>query len=105
MVTGEWGLTRPLSEPLGDGSLTVLSSWGPCRISMNPPCAHEPKRNGELYRLNGKRGVRIASSASPLTPLWSTTDASSSITRTGRSSRYEGPGRVIFVPVDLLPLR
>jgi len=68
-VSRIWGRTRPLSDLVGDGSLSVFSSWGPCRISQDPPCASEPKTNGELYRLDGKRAVSIARSAAALTPL------------------------------------
>jgi hypothetical protein len=77
--TSAWQITRPLSDPVGDSALLTLSSWGPCRISMNPPCAREPKRNGELYLLgaerddapylNGVKTTRIASNSGLLTAI------------------------------------
>lgn len=59
----------PTTAFVGDGDLLVFSTWGPCRISMSPPCASEPKTNGALYRLDGERAIRITSSPGPLTPL------------------------------------
>ena len=36
---------------------------------MSPPCASEPKKNGQLYRIDGERGVTIISSPGLLTPI------------------------------------
>jgi dipeptidyl aminopeptidase/acylaminoacyl peptidase len=68
-VTQVWGYSSPLSDPVGDGALLVFSSWGPCRISLDPPCAHEPKQNGALFGLRGGKAFRITSSSGALTPV------------------------------------
>ena len=64
----QWGTGRPLSAPVGDGSLVAFSLWGPCNFARNE-CTRDSKRPGELYRLDGETVVRIATSANALTPI------------------------------------
>ena len=64
----QWRTGRPLGAPLGDGSLAVFSLWGPCNFTQGQ-CTRESNKPGELFRLDGERVIRIATSPTALTPI------------------------------------
>jgi len=65
-----WPTGRPLGPPVGDGSLAVFALWGPCLLSHDyDPCPDEPRKPGELYRLDGETLIRVTTSPTALTPL------------------------------------
>jgi Tol biopolymer transport system component len=68
-VSGLRCCSYPMNGLFGDGSLLVLGTWGPCRISMRPPCATAPKQGGTVWRVDGTTATRIASAPGALTPV------------------------------------
>jgi hypothetical protein len=68
-VRGLTCCSYPMNGLFGDGSLLVLGTWGPCRITMHPPCATAPKQGSTVWRIDGDRATRITSGPGALTPL------------------------------------
>jgi hypothetical protein len=61
-----WAANRPLGAPVGDGSVIAFGLWGTCSFGLGQ-CTSNRKHPGELFRLDGERLVRVATSPLAMT--------------------------------------
>ena len=63
-----WPTYRPLGPPVGDGALVAFALWGTCSTRAGD-CTPNRKHPGELYRIEGERLVRVATSPLAMTVI------------------------------------